>query len=140
MPLISAESVLSVALGAYAVIVASLLGSFFNLAGDRLPRGESLVRPRSHCISCGRVLNLVDLIPVAGFVIRRGRCAGCGVPIGVSSPLVEGACAAAMLAAVGLWGLFPGAAVGLAAVSLIGVGWVLRNLAFSPAGHESRSG
>ena len=61
--------------GAYAVLVAALVGSFINLAADRVPRGESVVRPRSHCRSCGRVLNFVDLIPVAGYLIRAGRCA-----------------------------------------------------------------
>ena len=65
--------------GTYAVLVAALVGSFINLAADRVPRRESVVRPRSRCRSCGRVLNLVDLIPVAGYLIRAGRCATCTV-------------------------------------------------------------
>ena len=59
----------------YFVLVALFVGSFINLAADRLPRGESLVTPRSHCRSCGRVLNVIDLLPVAGYFIRGGRCA-----------------------------------------------------------------
>ena len=131
---------MAVALGAYAVVVAALLGSFINLAADRLPRGESVVRPRSHCRSCGRVLTFVDLIPVAGYIFRRGRCATCGVRIGASSPLIEGLCALSMLTAIGLLGLAHGAAVGLATVALIGAVWVGTSVARSPIRRGSRSG
>ena len=108
--------------GGYLVLVAMLLGSFINLAADRLPRGESLVMPRSHCRLCGRVLNGLDLVPVAGYLLRGGRCATCGIGIGISSPIVEAACGLVMAAAVIRLGLWPGALAGLAAVALIGVG------------------
>lgn len=104
----------------YLVLVALLVGSFINLAADRLPRGESVVRPRSHCRSCGRVLDLVDLIPIAGYAIRRGGCASCGASIGITSPVVEALCGAAMLASLALLGPWRGAAVGFAAVVLVG--------------------
>ena len=117
----SPESVVVVGLSAYLVLVALLMGSFINLAADRLPRGESVVRPRSHCRSCGRVLDVVDLIPVSGYLIRRGRCATCGVSIGISSPAVEAVCGAAMLSSVTLLGLWNGALVGFAAISMVGV-------------------
>ena len=64
-------------LTAYVVFVGLVLGSFINLAADRMPRGESVVRPRSHCRACGRQLNTIDLLPVLGYVLRRGRCATC---------------------------------------------------------------
>jgi len=54
---------IAVFVAVYLVLVALLLGSFINLAADRLPRGESLVRPRSHCRACSRPLNVVDLRP-----------------------------------------------------------------------------
>jgi leader peptidase (prepilin peptidase) / N-methyltransferase len=104
----------------YLVLVGLMLGSFINLAADRVPRGESIVRPRSHCRSCGRVLTVVDLLPVVGYLVRRGRCATCGSRIGRTSPVVEfvsGACMLAMLAWLGLW---PGAIAGLALVALLG--------------------
>src|SRR5438477_11213710 len=125
---------------AYAVLVASLVGSFINLAADRVPRGESVVRPRSRCRSCGRVLNLVDLIPVAGYLIRRGWCATCGVQIGASSPLIEVLCALSVLMGIGLLGLARGAAAGCGAFALIAVGWVLTGVARSPIRRGSRSG
>jgi prepilin signal peptidase PulO-like enzyme (type II secretory pathway) len=108
-------------LAVYLVLVALLLGSFINLAADRLPRRESIIRPRSHCRSCGRVLNTVDLAPVAGYLVRGGRCASCGVSIGLTSPAVEAVCGGAMLASVALLGPWRGAVVGFAAVALVGV-------------------
>lgn len=105
----------------YLVVVAMVAGSFINLAADRLPRGESVVAPRSHCRGCGRVLNVVDLVPVVGYLLRGGRCATCGSPIGISSPVVEAACGLVMAAALVLLGLWPGAAAGLVAVAIIGV-------------------
>lgn len=108
------------ALIAYLVFVALLFGSFINMAADRLPRGESIVRPRSHCRACGRVLNAADLLPVLGYVVRRGRCATCSTAISVSSPVIEAVCGAGMLASL-LWlGLWPGVLVGFSVVAALG--------------------
>ena len=126
---VSAIAVLQFPAGAYLVLVALLLGSFINLEADRVPRGESLVRPRSHCRACGRVLNALDLVPVAGYLIRGGRCAACKAPIGASAPLVEAAAGAAMLAALAWLGLWPGAALGFVLVALIGLAMVGVNMA-----------
>lgn len=116
----AAEPVIAYGFMAYLVLVALLLGSFINLAADRLPRGESVVHPRSHCRSCGRTLNMIDLVPVAGYLIRGGRCFTCGAAIGAWSPAVEALCGAAMLAPLALLGPVRGALVGLVAVSLVG--------------------
>lgn len=115
----------------YLVVVALLWGSFLNLAADRIPRGESVIRPRSHCRECGRVLNFVDLLPVAGYVIRGGRCATCGVAIGLTSPLVEAITGGLMLASLVALGLWPGALAGVALAGLWGaavVGFALRGV------------
>ena len=97
----------------YLVLVALFWGSVVNLAADRVPRGESLVTPRSHCRSCGRVLNVIDLLPVAGYFLRRGRCATCRAPIGLSAPLVEAAAGLSMLIPILALGLWPGAFIGV---------------------------
>ena len=97
----------------YFVLVALFVGSFINLAADRLPRGESLVTPRSHCRSCGRVLNVIDLLPVAGYFIRGGRCATCRTSIGPSAPLVEAAAGLSMLIPIVALGLWPGVFIGV---------------------------
>jgi prepilin signal peptidase PulO-like enzyme (type II secretory pathway) len=115
---------------AYLVLVGLMLGSFINLAADRAPRGESLVRPGSHCRSCGRRLNAIDLLPVAGYLLRGGRCASCRVPIGASAPMIELVSGGLMIVAIAWLGLWPGAAVGLTLVALWGlavVGRALRN-------------
>lgn len=62
-------------------IIGALFGSFFNVVGIRLPKGMSVVSPRSSCGNCGRQLNAVDLIPIIGWFIRRGKCHSCGVAI-----------------------------------------------------------
>src|SRR3989440_7452639 len=102
---------LTISAGCYLVLVALLLGSFINLAADRLPRGESLVRPGSHCRACGRRLNALDLLPVVGYLVRRGRCATCRTPIGISSPVVEAVAGILMLVPLMLLSLWPGALV-----------------------------
>jgi prepilin signal peptidase PulO-like enzyme (type II secretory pathway) len=122
---------------AYLVMVALLLGSFINLAADRAPRAESLLRPRSHCRGCGRVLNALDLVPVAGFLIRGGRCATCRVQIGATSPLVEAATGACMLGALAWLGLWPGAALGFVLVALLGLAVVGLSLARSRKAAEA---
>lgn len=61
-----------------------ILGSFLNVVGLRVPKGESILYPPSHCPSCRRQLGVRDLIPVFSFLINRGRCRYCGAPI---SPL-----------------------------------------------------
>ena len=109
-------------MNAYLVLSGLIVGSFINLAADRVPRRESLLRPRSHCRACGRVLNAIDLLPVVGYVVRGGRCATCRSPIGHSAPLVEIVSGACMLAGLALLGTWPGAVAGFAMVGAWGLG------------------
>lgn len=104
----------------YLLVVGLAAGSFVNLAADRVPRGESVIYPPSRCRACGRRLNAIDLIPVLGYAIRRGRCASCGTPIGLASPLIEATSGALMLVPVLVFGLWPGAVVGTALVAGFG--------------------
>lgn len=104
----------------YLVFVALSLGSFINLAADRIPRGESILSPASHCRACGRRLNVVDLLPVAGYLVRGGRCATCRAPIGISSPAIEALCGALMAFALAWLGGWEGALLGLVLVALTG--------------------
>jgi prepilin signal peptidase PulO-like enzyme (type II secretory pathway) len=104
----------------YLVFLGLMLGSFINMAADRMPRGESIIRPRSHCRACNRQLNTIDLLPVLGYLIRGGRCATCRTPIGMAAPSVEAACGALVVASIVWLGLWPGALVGLASVGVLG--------------------
>jgi len=65
------------------------LGSFFELVLDRLPRGESLLWPPSHCRTCGHRLTVDELVPVISYLAQRGRCRACDTPIGRGVPIRE---------------------------------------------------
>ncbi|MFQ5814040.1 MAG: prepilin peptidase [Anaerolineae bacterium] len=75
------------------ILLYALLGlvvsSFLNVCIDRLPEGESIVSPPSHCPACGRRLAPFDLIPLLSYVLLRGRCRYCGAPIPRRVLLVE---------------------------------------------------
>jgi leader peptidase (prepilin peptidase)/N-methyltransferase len=66
-----------------------LLGSFFNVVIWRLPRGESLATPGSHCPRCDAPVKPYDNIPVVSWLLLRGKCRNCGNPISVRYPAVE---------------------------------------------------
>ncbi|TAK69553.1 MAG: prepilin peptidase [Actinomycetota bacterium] len=66
-----------------------LVGSFLNVVIWRVPRGESVVRPGSHCPGCGHRVRGRDNIPVVSWLLLRGRCRDCGTVIGWRYPLVE---------------------------------------------------
>ena len=62
-------------------LVGTVIGSFLNVCIDRLPIGQSLLRPASHCPACQHRLALKDLIPVFSYLWLRGRCRYCRAPI-----------------------------------------------------------
>ncbi|GIH05529.1 prepilin peptidase [Rhizocola hellebori] len=66
-----------------------MVGSFLNVVIHRVPRGESLIHPGSHCPACGTPIKPWHNVPVLGWLVLRGRCANCGSPISVRYPLVE---------------------------------------------------
>jgi len=72
-----------------AFVVGLAIGSFLNVAIARVPRGESLVHPGSHCPSCGAPIRPRDNIPVVSWLVLRGRCRACGWRIPARYPLVE---------------------------------------------------
>ncbi|PEC86485.1 prepilin peptidase [Bacillus cereus] len=61
----------------YALLVGMVFGSFFLLIAMRVPQGESIITPRSHCHYCKYVLKPKELIPIISFCIQRGRCTNC---------------------------------------------------------------
>jgi leader peptidase (prepilin peptidase) / N-methyltransferase len=73
----------------FAVIFGLLVGSFANVCIDRLPAGQSVVKPPSHCPSCNRKLALRDLVPVFSYLFLKGKCRACGADIPVRLTLVE---------------------------------------------------
>lgn len=86
-------------------LVGLCVGSFANVCIYRLPRHESVVTPRSHCVACGHSLAPYDLIPVVSYFALRGRCRYCGARISPRYPLVELLTGLLFLAAYRLLGL-----------------------------------
>lgn len=84
-----------------ALVVGAVLGSFLNVLIHRLPRGESIVAPRSHCPRCGTPIAPWDNVPVVSYLALRGRCRHCGAAISPRYPIVE--LAAALLLASLVW-------------------------------------
>ncbi len=83
-----------------------ITGSFLNAVIHRLPLGISLLQPRrSFCPGCGRTIPWHENLPVASWVLLRGRCSGCAMPIAVRYPLVEILGAGLYLLAWGRFGL-----------------------------------
>lgn len=91
------------------------LGSFATMLSHRLPRGEEIVRTRSHCPACGHALGVRDLVPVFSWLVQRGRCRHCGAAVPARYPLIELIVAALCAAAGARWGL----GVGTAAVAVL---------------------
>jgi leader peptidase (prepilin peptidase)/N-methyltransferase len=77
------------ALAAVAFVFGLIIGSFLNVVIHRLPRGESLVTPRSRCPHCQHAISALENIPVISYVVLRGRCRGCGAAISLRYPAVE---------------------------------------------------
>lgn len=86
-------------------ILGTMVGSFLNVVIHRVPRGESIVRPGSHCPHCGRPVRALENIPILSYIFLWGRCAGCRGRISLRYPVVEalmGLLAVAMLMKFGL--------------------------------------
>ncbi len=75
--------------GVIAGLFGAAVGSFLNVCIDRLPRGQSILRPRSHCPACKTPLATRDLVPVLSYVLLRGTCRYCSAPIPKRVLLVE---------------------------------------------------
>ncbi|HET9162479.1 MAG TPA: prepilin peptidase [Solirubrobacterales bacterium] len=65
------------------------VGSFVTVVAHRVPRGESIVGPRSCCPHCGRQIAAYDNVPVASWLMLRGWARCCGEPISPRYPLTE---------------------------------------------------
>jgi leader peptidase (prepilin peptidase)/N-methyltransferase len=100
-------------------ILGAVIGSFLNVVAWRLPRGESLVRPRSRCPKCETQIKPWHNVPVVSWLALRGRCATCATRIPVRYPLVEAATAVLYVAVVAATGADRDAIIGLLLVSVL---------------------
>ncbi|MBN2493547.1 MAG: prepilin peptidase [Deltaproteobacteria bacterium] len=74
------------------LVLGTFAGSFLNVVIHRLPRGESIVRPRSRCPACGQTIRWYDNVPLLSFVLLGARCRRCQGRISWRYPLVELLC------------------------------------------------
>lgn len=72
-----------------AFIFGSIVGSFLNVCIHRMPLGESIVWPHSHCPKCKKKIPAYDNIPFLSYIILKGRCRFCKEKISLRYPLVE---------------------------------------------------
>jgi leader peptidase (prepilin peptidase)/N-methyltransferase len=112
---------------AAATLLGALIGSFLNVVIHRVPLGESLVSPGSHCPSCGAEVRARDNVPLVSWLVLRGRCRDCGAPISPRYPAVEALTAVAFGAVVATRGFdadlwlelpFVGCLIALAGIDL----------------------
>jgi leader peptidase (prepilin peptidase)/N-methyltransferase len=100
---VSVDTFALLVIGALGLIV----GSFLNVCIYRLPRGESVAWPGSHCPSCSRALAWFENVPVASWLALRGRCRTCAAAISPRYPIVEAITGVLFVAAYDVYG--PGA-------------------------------
>lgn len=65
------------------------IGSFLNVCIYRIPKGESISYPPSHCMGCGTRLKHLDLIPIISYLLAKGKCRYCGEKISLQYPIIE---------------------------------------------------
>jgi leader peptidase (prepilin peptidase)/N-methyltransferase len=86
-------------------VFGALWGSFLNVVIARVPKGQSVVTPRSRCPKCSTMITARDNIPILSWILLRAKCRVCGAPISARYPFVELLGGVAGAAAVARWGL-----------------------------------
>jgi leader peptidase (prepilin peptidase)/N-methyltransferase len=79
------------------IIFGALIGSFLNVCIIRLPKGESIIIPGSHCPQCNHPIKFYDNIPLISYLLLGGKCRYCKRSISAQYPLVEGTTAISSL-------------------------------------------
>jgi leader peptidase (prepilin peptidase)/N-methyltransferase len=90
-----------------AFVVGLTIGSFLNVCIHRLPKGESIVHPRSRCPHCSRMIAAYDNVPVLSYLWLRGRCRHCHSRISPFYPLIELLTGLTFLLVYHRWGISP---------------------------------
>jgi leader peptidase (prepilin peptidase)/N-methyltransferase len=73
----------------FAFVFGAVIGSFLNVLIVRIPKGENIAFPPSHCPTCDHALKWHHNIPLLSWIVLKGRCAFCQSPISRLYPTVE---------------------------------------------------
>ena len=100
-------------------VFGTIFGSFYNVVGDRLPEGKSIVKPRSHCPKCGHVLKWYELIPVLSYLFQLGKCKSCKSHIPIIHPMFEIFCGIMFMLTYKVFGFTPEALIAITFISVL---------------------
>ncbi len=95
-----------------------VFGSFFNVVGLRLCKGENLAFPGSHCPKCNHMLKYYELVPVFSYIFLKGRCKNCKEKISIMYPVIEMFTAVLFAVCYYVYGFTPELFLGLLLCSL----------------------
>ncbi len=73
----------------FAFIFGSCIGSFLNVCIHRLPKDQSIVKPRSYCPKCAKPIKWYDNVPIISYIVLRARCRNCRDKISIRYPIIE---------------------------------------------------
>lgn len=109
-------------LGTLAFVIGACVGSFLNVCIGRWPHNESVVHPRSRCPRCGQAIAWFDNVPIVSWLVLRGRCRACGLPISPQYPAIELVVGLLWLAALAYYGAtFTAVRVAVFATLMLGI-------------------
>ena len=100
-------------------IIGTIFGSFYNVVGYRLPKGESIVFPPSHCTNCNHKLTFFELIPIISYIFQKGKCKHCNQKISLFYPIFETLTGILFVLCYLSFGLTPNIIIALTFVSLM---------------------
>ncbi len=112
-----------------AFVIGACVGSFLNVCITRWPHDLSVISPRSRCPRCERPITAIDNIPIVSWLVLRGKCRGCGLPISTLYPAIE------LLTAVGWTAAFLAFGATFTAVRVAVLGTILLGIAVTDARH-----
>lgn len=73
-------------------MIGAIMGSFYYVVAYRIPKGESIISPPSHCPNCNHRLGPLELIPIFSYLFQLGKCKSCRCHISIFYPLFEIVC------------------------------------------------
>lgn len=100
-------------------MIGAILGSFYYVVAYRIPKGESIVSPPSHCPNCNHRLTPFELIPIFSFLLQGGKCKSCKCKISIFYPLFEIVCGLLFGLSYLSYGFTPQVIIVLSFVSMI---------------------